>query len=404
MSPPRQFFLDWLRIGAFALLVLYHVGMYYVPWDWHVKSRETVGALEPLMRLSSPWRMSLLFLLSGAATLWMLRSRPTGLLRERASKLLLPLLTGMALVVPPQPYFEVVQKVGYGGSYLDFLALYFTAYGGFCRGSDCLLLPTWNHLWFLPYLFVYTVLLVLLYRWSSPRTRAALARRFRALPAWQLWLLPVLVLAAIRLALLSRFGTTHALVDDWFNHATYLVVFLLGAGFAANPGLFARIEPLRWAALGVALLCWAGITLYFEALRDVPSVPEGLRALQRVGHATLQWSAIVAIAGFAHRHLNHDHRWRAPLTEAVFPVYLVHQTVIIVTAMALARVAVPVLVEAPLLVLLTFAASLLFWRLARHTGPLRPWLGLPRHAPTGRAQAPIHASPSERPATPMPPT
>ena len=35
----RLFFLDWLRIGAFALLVLYHVGMYYVSWSWHVKSR-----------------------------------------------------------------------------------------------------------------------------------------------------------------------------------------------------------------------------------------------------------------------------------------------------------------------------------------------------------------------------
>lgn len=403
MTPQRQFFLDWLRIGAFALLVLYHVGMYYVPWDWHVKSRETIDALEPLMRLSSPWRMSLLFLLSGAATVWMLHSRPAGLLRERASKLLLPLLAGMALIVPPQPYFEVVQKVGYGGSYLDFLWLYFTAFGGFCRGTDCLVLPTWNHLWFLPYLFFYTVVLVLVHRCLPAHARAAISSRFGALPAWQLWLIPVLVLAVIRLTLLSRFPTTHALVDDWFNHATYFVVFLLGAGFAANPGLFARIEPLRWAALAVALLCWAGITLYFEAVRDVPAVPEGLRALQRVGHATLQWSAIVAILGFARRHLNRDHRWRTALTEAVFPVYLVHQTVIILLAMALAPLAMPARMEAPLLVLLTFGASLAFWRLARRTGWLRPWFGLPWPDPTRRVQAPINNGRSAQPAQPTPP-
>ena len=35
----RRYDLDWLRIGAFALLIFYHVGMYYVTWDWHVKSR-----------------------------------------------------------------------------------------------------------------------------------------------------------------------------------------------------------------------------------------------------------------------------------------------------------------------------------------------------------------------------
>ena len=64
----RRYDLDWLRIGAFALLILYHVGMYYVTWDWHVKSPDAGAALEPLMLLTSPWRLSLLFLISGAAT------------------------------------------------------------------------------------------------------------------------------------------------------------------------------------------------------------------------------------------------------------------------------------------------------------------------------------------------
>jgi hypothetical protein len=105
----------------------------------------------------------------------------------------------MVLVVPPQPYFEVVQKLGYTGSFVDFLQLYFTGYGGFCRGTDCLVLPTWNHLWFLPYLWCYTALLVLL-RWGLPAAwRAGLAARFAALKAWQLWLWPVLGLALIRL-------------------------------------------------------------------------------------------------------------------------------------------------------------------------------------------------------------
>jgi len=381
ITAPRRHDLDWVRIAAFALLILYHTGMYYVSWDWHVKSPAASTLIEPLMRLSNPWRMSLLFLLSGAATVWMLASRPAGapgLLRERASRLLLPLLTGMLLVVPPQPYFEVVQKVGYSGSYLDFLALYFSRYGGFCRGDDCLVLPTWNHLWFLPYLFVYTAVFVLLRRWLPQAWRDTLAEGLGRLPAWQLWLLPVLALAIIRLALLSRFGSTHALVDDWFNHASYFSVFLLGAGFAARPALFARIEPLRWPALAVALLCWAGITLYFEAVRGLPAVPESLRMLQRVAHAALQWSALLAILGFAFRHLNRDHRWRGPLTEAVFPVYLVHQTVIVLLAMAFVPLALPAGAEAVLLVLLTFAVSLSFWRLARAAGPLRPWLGLPR--------------------------
>lgn len=89
--------------------MLYHVGMSYVTWDWHVKSPTTQLMLEPLMLLSSSWRMSLLFLISGVATAFMLR-RPEGLLYRRSRQLLLPLLFGMAVIVPPQSYYQVVEQ------------------------------------------------------------------------------------------------------------------------------------------------------------------------------------------------------------------------------------------------------------------------------------------------------
>jgi hypothetical protein len=54
----RRYDLDWVRIGAFMLLILYHVGMYYVTWDWHVKSPDASHAIEPLMMLSCIARTS----------------------------------------------------------------------------------------------------------------------------------------------------------------------------------------------------------------------------------------------------------------------------------------------------------------------------------------------------------
>jgi glucans biosynthesis protein C len=160
-GPSRLYFLDWLRIIALMALILYHVGMYYVRWDFHVKSPFAGAGLEPWMKLSGPWRMDLLFMVSGAATALMLKAGSTAsLLRKRTKFLLLPLLCGMVLIVPPQAYFEVVQKFAYQGNYLDFLKLYFGHYKGFCQSGNCLILPTWNHLWFLPYLWLYTVLLL----------------------------------------------------------------------------------------------------------------------------------------------------------------------------------------------------------------------------------------------------
>lgn len=156
----RLYFLDWLRIGAFGLLVLYHVGMYYVPWPFHVKSPHPVAGLEPWMRLTEPWRMSLIFLVSGAATANLLRGGGAlgRRLLRRTRFLLLPLLTGVVLIVPPQTYFEVVQKFGYPDGFLAFLGRYFSVLSNsreFCEGvgteARCLVMPTWNHLWFLPY-------------------------------------------------------------------------------------------------------------------------------------------------------------------------------------------------------------------------------------------------------------
>ena len=377
----RQFFLDWLRIGVFGLLIAYHVGMYYVSWGWHVKSPQASTALEPLMRLSNPWRMGLLFVISGAATGWMLRRGSTGLLRERSARLLLPLLTGMLVIVPPQAYFEAVQKVGYAGSYAAFMVQYLTGGEGLCRDGFCVRVPTWNHLWFLPYLWAYTVVMLLLRRVSSAGWRDQAADWLAARPAWQWWLVPAALLAVLRVTLLSRFPVTNALADDWFNHASYGLLFAIGLVLAARPGVMARFETLRWPALLVALACWAGIDRYVAHVTALAQVPEDLRALARVAFATLQWSAIVAALGFARRHLDRDHPWRAPLTEAVFPVYLVHQTVIVLLAMAFLPWQLDARIEGPLLIVLTLLLCLAFWRLARHAGPLRPWLALPRRSP-----------------------
>ena len=55
------------------------------------------------------------------------------------------------------------------------------------------------------------------------------------------------------------------------------------------------------------------------------------RAMASGARVVQGWSAVVALLGLAHRHLNRDHRWRARLTEAVFPFYIAHRTIIVLT-------------------------------------------------------------------------
>lgn len=89
--PDRRYDLDWLRIAAFGLLIFYHVGMFYVTWGFHVKSSHASPAAEPFMLLVNPWRLTLLFIISGSATRFMLdKMKPGAFAASRTLRLLVP--------------------------------------------------------------------------------------------------------------------------------------------------------------------------------------------------------------------------------------------------------------------------------------------------------------------------
>ncbi len=383
----RRYFLDWVRIGAFALLVLYHVGMYYVTWDWHVKSPFASDALEPFMMMTSPWRLSLLFFISGVASAFLLGKGADGFLRRRSWRLLVPLVFGMVVIVTPQAYYEVVEKLpgGYHDGYLAFWQRYLAGDPNFCRDGDCLDVPTWNHLWFVVYLWAYTVVLCLL-RWT---TRAKLtgvkARVVAAMSGWGLLVWPAAFLIVTRIALVGRFESTHALVDDWYNHAQYLPQFLLGYAVARSQPVWDRFASLRWTATALSVSGYVFIVWYFGTFTDdATPPPETLRMIQRGVWGIFQWSAIVAIVGFAAHWAPGDSPARRYLTEAVFPVYILHQTIIVVLAHNLQPAGLRPVVEGPLLVLSTLALCFAIFELVRRVGVLRPLFGLGPRAP--RAQ------------------
>jgi glucan biosynthesis protein C len=374
----RRYDLDWVRILAFALLILYHTGMYYVSWDWHVKSPFASTTIEPLMMLSSPWRLSLLFLVSGAATAFLFARSSDGFLGSRSRRLLIPLIFGMLVIVPPQSYYEVVEKAGYSDGYLAFWARYLAGDDTFCRDGDCLDLPTWNHLWFVAYLWVYTVVL-----WLALRLAPRVVQRIEsAAPRWlrgaALLIVPILIFAALRMLMVARFPSTHGLFDDWHNHAQYFSVFLFGFLVARSDSIWEQMRSQRWIALALAMLSYAFVAWYFNfsPYTDENPPPETLRNLQRLIYCINSWASIAAILGFARQFNPGDSAARRYLTEAIFPFYIVHQTAIVVYAQALKPLTLTPAVEGPLLIAMTFATCFASFEIVRRVRWLRPLFGL----------------------------
>ena len=105
----RRFDLDWLRIIAFGLLIFYHIGMFYVTWGWHVKSPHANSEPELAMMLLNPWRLALLFFISGVALRFLSDKLGSGRFAlDRTVRLLPVIVFGMVYVYLPFMLFPMV--------------------------------------------------------------------------------------------------------------------------------------------------------------------------------------------------------------------------------------------------------------------------------------------------------
>jgi hypothetical protein len=385
----RRYDMDWLRIGAFALLILYHIGMVFVPWGFHIKTAEPLRWVEAPMLLLNAWRLSLLFLISGIASRMMLARRP-GFATERSRRLLVPLLFGMAFIVPPQSWAEVVTQGAYTKGFLVFWSSDYWTFGNFVTpNAEDLILPTWNHLWFIAYLWVYSMLLALLLaaaRRSAVDWQAGFDRLFGG---WRLLVLPILWVFAAKMLLMARWPESHALAGDWYAHALYGFAFAFGVGLGGSTRLWAGFDRFAVPSGIVALIAWAITATVVLNMPENTDWPAWLQTAIRGTRAVQGWLAIVALVGLARRWLNFDHPWRAPLNAAVFPAYIVHQTIIVMVMFWLLPLQLPALAEFAILVAVTTLGCALAYLLARRSAWLGPLLGVPGR--TG-ARAPSCAS------------
>jgi len=376
----RRYDLDALRVGAFLLLLLYHLGMFYVPWDWHVKSNHILPGLEPWMGALNPWRLSLLFVISGAATRFMADKTPSAALAaQRSQRLLVPLAFGMILIVAPQSWAEVVEKNAYPGGFLDFWPRYLRF-----DSSFGIVLPTYNHLWFVAYLWVYTMLAIALRPFWPAMERAA---------AWvlkgpALLILPALLFGLYRATAERAWGETHIVFADGYGHLQYGTAFLLGLVIARNDAVWDFLERRRLPILAIAGGALA-IGLVMRRYGHGGSAVDLAIAAAFLREA-YAWTVICALFGYARRYIRTGSPLLTRLTEAVFPFYIIHQTAIVLAGHFLKPLGLPVLAEVGTILAIEVAACLATYCLALAVPIFRLPLGL-KPAPRRRKAAMVAA-------------
>jgi len=366
----RRYDLDWLRVLAFGAVFFYHCGRFFNSSGWHVKNAKTSAVADILTGLFEPWGMPLIFAVSGASIFFALRPGAAGrFVLERGLRLLVPLALGIVILAPPQIYLERLTRGEFKGSFFQYLPRYFQ------HDLDW----TGVHLWYLEYLFLFTLVFVPLFIWlKQPSGRRALGviGRFSTFPgAIFLWAIPFILLAI----LVDPFGLLRPAPAEAVLRLVMFPMFVVyGFLVFADDAIQRAIIRQRWTALVVAL-----------AMTPIPPlVSQGIKewgwklgfpnyALLMTAGGLLIWSYLLTFLGFAMRHWKADRPLLAYANEAVLPFYILHQPVILLVGYFVIQLELPIAVKYLMIAPPAFGMTLGLYEFGvRRWNPVRRLFGL----------------------------
>lgn len=319
--------LDWLRLIAIIILLFFHTGMLFNPWDWHIKNSETSESFRYWMIWLHFWRMPLLLFISGAGTYMALSKRTAGqYVGERAKRLLIPLIFGMFVIVPPQIYYEHIKE--YNG-YFDFYKTVFN-FIPYPEGSF-----SWHHLWFIAYLFLFSLIALPFLLYLRSEKSLAFRRnitRILSSPAGILFV-PGLIILATQALLRPYFpDETHDLLHDWAFFTFYFLFFLFGMISYSDKTLWQSIGQHRRALLIAALFSLIPFYITYFHFRGIVTLPWDTDTVETIFDIIsffVSWFTVITVIAFGQHYLNRPHPWLKHFNEGLYPFYILHQTVII---------------------------------------------------------------------------
>lgn len=325
MLPERRYDLDWMRAIAILILLLFHSGMLFNTWDWHIKNPETSVAFNYWMVWSHFTRMPLLLFISGAGTVLAFAKRSPGqYLLERTRRLMVPVLLGFFVIVPPQIYFE---RIHLYSSYLEFYRTVFN-FIPYPEGSF-----SWHHLWFIVYLFLYSLIclpFVLLLKRSVPFADT-LQRIFRN-PAGLIGI-PWIAIIGSQLLLGTLYpDETHDLINDWAFFTYYGLFFLFGIVCFKLPEVWESIRKYRKLLLVISILFIIPFYIVYLHFREVIELSVTMDTAEDIFDVLAfagSWVWVLTLCGYAQYYLNKPWSGLKYINEGLYPFYILHQTVII---------------------------------------------------------------------------
>lgn len=378
--PERLYELDWIRVIVTIDLVPFHVawmitsvGGFSSVEQWTVAWK----ILHGYMWLLSPVHMYLLFLVAGASTFLSLRRRPPRqYVIERVRRLLVPLLAFIVLLFPLMGWYWP-KDIDLGG--VKFLTQFWpwclmTSFRSPVTGG-----PNWGHLWFVAYLFIYSmVLLPILLRIRAGRSRS-IESMTGFLTGRGARILLVGAPIALTFALLSPIWPffRNTLYTDWGYFAYNMTAFFLGFLVVGDPRWIRAFERRAAPALVLGIVLSAA-KLYMQY--RAPSFSTPAYTVRYAVYSLIAgfntWAWVVAVLGVARGTLSFTNRFIAYFSRISYPFYIFHLVAISITGHFITRMRFGIVTEFVLICAASLAASVLCCELVKRTPVTRFLLGI----------------------------
>lgn len=341
----RRYDIDWLRVIAIGLLLIYHVAIGFQSWGvmiGFITTSKPWTALWTPMAMLNIWRIPLLFFVSGMGVFFAMQQRTwKQLIGERASRILVPFLFGMFVLVP--------LHVLIWRSYYNMQLRY-----------------QWDsgHLWFLGNIFTYVVVLSpVLYYFKKNESGVVVhwIKRIFGNPigvfvAVALFIAEVLIVKPVPFELYAK--TTHGFVLG-------LLAFLVGFCFVLSGQPFWQmIQRWRWVFLFIGVSLFVARTYYFGM-----NTPGYAIAIE-----SISW--IFTVLAFGSKHLNRPGKALSYLSEAAYPVYILHMIFLYLGSLLIFKTLLPVPIQFFLVLLFTLAGCFGMFEVIRRINFLRPLFGM----------------------------
>ncbi|HEX6271128.1 MAG TPA: acyltransferase family protein [Anaerolineales bacterium] len=383
----RRYDLDWLRVLGILVVFIYHSSRFYNVEDWIVKNDIWYPSVELWNAFATTWMMPLMFVISGASLFYAMGKGGFGkFLKDKTLRLLVPLLVADLTHASLQSYLYNITHGQFSGSYFQFLPQYYRLDTFAWEGM---------HLWYLLYLFLFSIILYPLLRWLKGGGRDALSRLGGVLARTGVLYTLVFPLLILYLVLDSDGPLMRS--NGGYPYIMYAWFLLLGFLLVSGERLQDRIRQLRRVSLWVGLALVAGFVVLYSQIADPDVISPGL-LVAGVMRVFGGWLCVLAIFGFGMQYLTMRTPFLNYANEAVLPFYILHQTVLLAVGYFVLQWFIPEVLEWAVILAISFAIIMVLYEfVVRRVNILRFLFGMKALPGTAApARKPILAGESTR--------